>query len=97
MQTDVILSLGVLRHLPYFLESENWKMVKEACWLLSNITAGTPDQIQAVIDAGFVSRVVASCVVGKANMVRKEAFWTILPIWRLAVALTRSTLPYRLA
>ena len=51
--------------------------MKEACWLLSNVTAGTQDQIQAVIDAGLLSRILEICDGGASHMVRKEAFWTI--------------------
>merc|ERR1711937_425657 len=76
-QTQVILACGALTHLPYFLHSKKSNLVKEACWLLSNVTAGTPDQIQAVIDAGLLSRVVELCLGGGSHMVRKEAFWTV--------------------
>merc|ERR1712118_182548 len=76
-QTQVILSCGALNHLPHFLHSKKSSLVKEACWLLSNVTAGTPDQIQAVIDVGLLSRVVELCLGGSSHMIRKEAFWTI--------------------
>ena len=48
MQTQVIIACGVLNHMPHFLHSKKSNFVKEACWLLSNVTAGTQDQIQAV-------------------------------------------------
>merc|ERR1711937_994292 len=76
-QTQVILSCGALAHLPHFLHAKKSNLVKEACWLLSNITAGTPDQIQAVMDAGLVSKVLDLCLGGATHLVRKEAFWTI--------------------
>merc|ERR1719261_1644731 len=77
MQTQVIIACGVLSHLPHFLHSKKSNLVKEACWLLSNVTAGTQDQIQAVIDAGLLSRILEICMGGASHMVRKEAFWTI--------------------
>jgi hypothetical protein len=63
--------------LPYFLHAKKSNLVKEACWLLSNVTAGTPDQIQAVIDAGLLSRIIEICNGGGSHLIRKEAFWTI--------------------
>lgn len=53
MQTQVIISCGALTCLLHLLKTAQKKSIKkEACWTISNITAGTKEQIQAVIDAG---------------------------------------------
>ena len=57
MQTQVIIGCGALTCLLHLLKTAQKKSIKkEACWTISNITAGTKDQIQAVIDAGAVFR-----------------------------------------
>ncbi len=53
------------------LLSNNHKGIrKESAWALSNITAGTPEQIQAAIDAGAVS-VLVQCLSDEDFAVRK--------------------------
>jgi hypothetical protein len=59
MQTQYVLNLSVLRVLPSLLDSPKKEIRTEACWMLSNITAGNTSQIQAVIEAGVVPQLVA--------------------------------------
>ena len=33
-------------------------LLQEACWTISNITAGTKEQIQSVVDAGIIPPLV---------------------------------------
>ena len=47
---------------------------KEACWAISNITAGTPGQIQAIIDAGVVPKLV-EMLHGSDFDIQKEVAW----------------------
>ena len=77
-QTEIISSLcwKMLIHLPNLLNSKRSDLKKDACWLISKITAGTPDQIQMVIDAGLLSRILNLCNDGASRRVRTEAFWT---------------------
>lgn len=49
---------------------------KEAAWALSNITAGTQSQIQAVIQADLVPLLVHVLTVGELR-VQKEAAWAV--------------------
>ncbi len=51
-------------------------MQKEAAWTLSNITAGTQNQIQSVIAAGLIPVLVQ--VLGTSELrVQKEAAWAL--------------------
>ena len=49
---------------------------KEACWTISNITAGSPPQIQAVIDANIIPPLINILQHGDFKT-RKEACWAI--------------------
>ncbi len=56
---QVVINCGVLGCLLGLLTASHKKSIKkEACWTISNITAGTRDQIQAVIDAGLMPPLV---------------------------------------
>jgi importin subunit alpha-1 len=46
MQTHVAINCGALPHLAELLRHRKRAIRKEACWALSNITAGTQHQIQ---------------------------------------------------
>ena len=49
---------------------------KEACWTISNITAGNKDQIQAIIEAGIIPPLIN--LLGTAEFdIKKEAAWAI--------------------
>jgi hypothetical protein len=54
--TEVILECGAVPRLKELITHSNREIQKEACWTLSNIAAGTIDQIQAVIDSGCSRR-----------------------------------------
>ena len=54
MQTQIIINCGVLPSLLSLLSSPKEGIRKEACWTISNITAGNAAQIQAVIDANII-------------------------------------------
>jgi importin subunit alpha-1 len=49
---------------------------KEACWTISNITAGNKDQIQAVIDANIIPPLVSLLATAEFD-IKKEAAWAI--------------------
>jgi len=50
MQTKYALDHGVLQYLPRLLNHKRISVVKDAAWLLSNVMAGSIEQIQAAID-----------------------------------------------
>lgn len=51
-------------------------IVKEACWTVSNITAGTKEQIDAVIQSGCIGPIVHLLAHGETE-VKREAAWAI--------------------
>ena len=50
--------------------------MKEAAWTLSNITAGTPEQIQKVIDHGLLGDLINILQHGDFKS-KKEATWAV--------------------
>jgi hypothetical protein len=56
---QVVINCGALQCLLSLLTASHKKSIKkEACWTISNITAGTKEQIQSVIDAQLISPLV---------------------------------------
>lgn len=49
VQTQVVLNCSALPCLLHLLSSPRESVRKEACWTVSNITAGNPQQIQVCI------------------------------------------------
>ncbi|KIH50197.1 Armadillo/beta-catenin-like repeat protein, partial [Ancylostoma duodenale] len=57
--TQCVVDLNTLDEIiPLSERSKSTTVVKECCWLISNIIAGTNSQIQAVIDAGIMPFVI---------------------------------------
>lgn len=76
MQTQVVIASGALPALLSLLSSPKEAIRKEACWTISNITAGSPTQIQAVIDANLIPPLIN--VLQNADFrTKKEACWGI--------------------
>ena len=57
-QTQHVLNCGALHHFPTLLSHHKEKINKEAVWFLSNITAGSREQVQLVIDSGLIPYVI---------------------------------------
>jgi len=77
MQTQIIINCGALPCLLNLLQTTHKKSIKkEACWTLSNITAGTKDQIQAVFDAGIIPPLVHLLATAEFD-IKKESAWAI--------------------
>jgi len=75
-QTQNVLNCGALPKLLALLNSPKKGIRKEACWTISNITAGTVEQIQAVIEANIIPPLVH--LLGTAEFdIKKEAAWSI--------------------
>jgi importin subunit alpha-6/7 len=77
--TEVILECNAVPRLKELVTHSNREIQKEACWTLSNIAAGTVDQIQAVIDSGSIPPLVKLVQDKKTDQeVRSEACWVVL-------------------
>lgn len=75
--TDAIIQAGGLTNLKELLQYHNKKGVKrEVCWTISNITAGTVEQIQKVMDEDLFRYVLEELDSGEYDT-RKEAAWAI--------------------
>lgn len=77
--TEVILECEAVPRLKELIGHANKEIQKEACWTLSNISAGTVNQIDAVIESGAIP-VLVDLVrnPGTDQEVRSEACWVVL-------------------
>ncbi|KAL2464190.1 Importin subunit alpha-2 [Forsythia ovata] len=77
LQTQCIIDHGALPCLSSLLTHHHKKSIKkEACWAVSNITAGNREQIQAVIDAALIGPLVNLLQTAEFE-IKKEAAWAI--------------------
>jgi len=77
--TAAVVTLGALPYLTRLTEHPSREVAKEACWTLSNVAAGSPAQIQAVLESGCLRRVLRLCAdAGGDSGVRTEACWVLL-------------------
>lgn len=77
LQTQCIIDHQALPCLLNLL-TQNYKksIKKEACWTISNITAGTKEQIQAVVQANIIAPLVHLLQNAEFD-IKKEAAWAI--------------------
>ncbi|CCI43787.1 unnamed protein product [Albugo candida] len=77
--TQHIIECGAVPSLRRLIAHSNREIQKEACWTLSNIAAGTVDQIQCVLDSGCIPSLMnlASAEATDAE-VKSEACWVVL-------------------
>lgn len=77
LQTQCIINFQALPRLRTLLLTTQKKGIrKEVCWTISNITAGTPAQIKAVIDADLIGPLIMQ--LSEADFdIKKEAAWAI--------------------
>ena len=67
--TQHIVQLGAVPWLRRLVTSTTKDVQKEACWTLSNIAAGSVDQIQAVLESGVIPVLVALSLSGVRSSV----------------------------
>lgn len=75
--TDKVIELDALPALRKLLDHEKHGIRKEACWSLSNVLAGTPQQIQKVMDEGDIIPIILHLLATDRFDVKKEAAWCI--------------------
>ena len=77
MQTQVIIQHQALPCLLNLLTNNYKKSIKkEACWTISNITAGNKEQIRAVVEANIIGPLV-NLLQNAEFDIKKEAAWAI--------------------
>jgi hypothetical protein len=72
----MVLNVSALPCLLSLLASPKKGIRKEACWTISNITAGNKMQIQAVVDAGIISPLIHLLANAEFD-IKKEAAWAL--------------------
>jgi importin subunit alpha-1 len=75
--TQAALDAGLLRELVKLLKNVKASVRKEAAWALSNITAGTKEQIAAFLLAPGLPEAIVEAVARDEWAVRKEATWAL--------------------
>ncbi len=78
LQTDQVMSAGFLHAVKPLVYDSSLAVRKEAMWSISNITAGSALQIQAILDADLLPAAVTA--LGNPNErhdVRNECAWAI--------------------
>lgn len=76
MTSHPLTPAQVLKNLARLLGHQKESIQKEACWTISNITAGNPSQVELVIEANIIPGLVEILKNGDFKA-RKEAAWAI--------------------
>lgn len=77
VQTQAVLDAGILNHLSQLLGSSKRTIQKETCWLASNITAGTHEQIFMLMHQPGVMKQLIFNAMEASWETRKEALWAL--------------------
>jgi len=78
--TAKCIQFGILPYLQKLLKqfhSKDDQKLKEICWAISNITAGTGPQIMAVIECKEIFPILVDILSNSRNVVAREALWAI--------------------
>ena len=79
-QTDYMLSLNLLPKLNAKLNGHRVNVSKEAMWIISNITAGTIDQVQKIFDSNTITHVLNILKSSREDGVVKEGIYAVCNI-----------------
>ena len=75
--TEKILEHGFLKNLCHMLTVQNMTVQREVCWILSNIAAGTSDQIKALLFEPNLFQNLVSMLLNSPKEIQREALWCI--------------------
>lgn len=76
MQTQMVINVSALPCLLALLSTPKKGIRKEACWAISNITAGNKEQIQHVFDALIIPPLIQLLANAEFD-IKKEASWAV--------------------
>lgn len=76
-QTQAVIDAGLMTKMSFLLNHPKRMVRKEACWVLSNIAAGTPQQISTVLKTKHCMERVIELATHSEWEVRKEAIWVV--------------------
>eukprot|EP00310_Coccolithus_braarudii_P014633 CAMPEP_0183342072 /NCGR_PEP_ID=MMETSP0164_2-20130417/8233_1 /TAXON_ID=221442 /ORGANISM="Coccolithus pelagicus ssp braarudi, Strain PLY182g" /LENGTH=546 /DNA_ID=CAMNT_0025512555 /DNA_START=58 /DNA_END=1698 /DNA_ORIENTATION=+ len=79
--TQSVLDAKFLQFVPAVLGASKSRIRKEACWALSNIAAGSPAQVKALMEATGVMQLVIERLGEDEFEVKKEAAWAIANVF----------------
>ena len=75
---QALIECDALTRLDTMLRSSKKEVRKEACWIVSNVTAGPLEHVQSVCTAGLVPRLIELSTSGRDDFeVRKEAAYAL--------------------
>lgn len=76
--TDVLLDHDALRVLDKYITCKKASVRKEVCWILSNIAAGNPSQVQKLLSyQGLIPKILQQMSISNEFEVRREARFII--------------------
>eukprot|EP01132_Coremiostelium_polycephalum_P000407 gene407-515_t len=77
--TQLVLDYGILNFYGNLLKNENIdrETVREVCWAISNITAGTQTQIQQVLDSGYLHDVISITKNKRLSTIFIDCIWAL--------------------
>lgn len=76
-QTQVVIDAGLMPKMLHLINSPKRMIRKEACWVISNVAAGTQPQIKTLLKTKGVMMQIAEMAIHSEWEVRKEAIWVI--------------------
>jgi len=76
-QTQAVIDANIMDYIVNLLASPKKNIRKETCWLISNIAAGTVDQISYLMKKPQIISLIVDAITNDEWEVRKEASWVL--------------------